>query len=399
MAKFNYKAHDPQTNRYVSIIIEAGSEEEANRLVLERGVFPVGVKKVGEGSQLFRRVGRKQRLLFTSQLSTLIGAGLPLLQSLRNIAEQLPRGEMKKYILDFVSSVESGVSFSDALAKYPDVFDQIYVNLVRAGEISGTLDVSLDRLATQQEKDEEMLSKVRGAMVYPAVVVGVMILVVIFMLVFVLPKVEEFYADIEAELFWLTKLLLATSRSLRYFWFVYVGVVVGVVLGFLAFIKTPFGRSVVDTAKIRVPVVKKLFRSIYMARFCRTMATLFGAGINLIEALQITSQGINNMYVVQAINRSVAALQEGGSLSSSLKTEEVFDTLVGDMIAIGEESGKTEEMFTKAAIQYEKEVEKQIKTFTTLLEPFLIISLGSIALVIVMAILVPIYNIINETII
>ena len=399
MAKFNYKAHDPQTNKYISVIIEANTEEEANRLILERGVFPVGVKRVGDGSRVFSRVGRKQKMAFTSQLSTLIGAGLPLMQSLRNIAEQTPKGELKKCILDFVSAIESGVNFSDALAKYPDIFDQIYVNLVRAGEISGTLDVSLERLSTQQEKDDELVSKVKSAMIYPVVVVLVMIVVVVFMLVFVLPKVEDFYADIGADLFWLTKGLIAFSRSLRYFWFVYAGAIALAAFGLVIFVKTPAGRSILDKLKLELPVVKKLFKSIYMARFCRTMSTLFGAGINLIEALQITQQGINNMYVAQAIDRSVSVVREGGSLSQALKNEEVFDSLVGDMVKIGEESGKTEEMFTKAAVQYEKEVDKQIKTFTTLLEPFLIVSLGGIALVIVMAILIPLYDIVNEQIV
>ena len=396
MARYIYKAHDPRTNKYVSVTVDASSEEEANRLVLERGVLPIGVKKAREASGVFQRVGRKQKLLFTSQLSTLISAGLPLLQSLRNIADQTPKGEFKKCILDFINAIESGVNFSDALARYPDIFDQIYVNLVRAGEISGTLDVSLDRLSTQQEKDAELVTKVRGAMIYPVIVILVMILVVVFMLLFVLPRIEEFYLTIEAELFWLTRWLLAASNSLQYFWWLYIAIAGGIVFGIVSFSKTPSGRQILARLKLRLPVIKKLYRSIYMARFCRTMCTLFGAGINLIEALQITKKGINNVYVDEAIDRAVNVVQEGGSLSQSLEQEDVFDRLVSDMVKIGEDSGKTEEMLTKAAVNYEKEVDKHIKTFVTLLEPILIISLGAIALTIVMAILIPIYDVVNQ---
>ena len=331
-------------------------------------------------------------------MSTLIGAGLPLLQSLKSTAEQTKNRELKKIVAEVVTGIEGGLPFSDALARYPKVFDTIFISLVRAGEASGTLDVSLERLATQQEKDGDLISKVKSAMVYPVIVVFVMIAVVVFMLVAVLPQVESFYDGLEGDnqLPLLTRILLVISNSLRDYWFFIILGVAGVAGSFITWVRTANGKAVIDRLKISGPAIKNLYQKVYMARFARTVGTLFGSGVNLIQTLEIIQAGINNMYMTNSIKRSVAQVQEGQPFSQSLRNDPNFLDLVPDMIQIGEQSGKTEEMLMKAAVYYEKEVDKQIKLLTTIMEPVLILGLGGIAITIVLAILLPIYQVVQK---
>ena len=387
MPTFSYRAIDPQTNNRVSVSINASSQNEANRLILERGLRPLSVKEVAEKGGLRKRIKRKDKIIFTNQLATLINAGLPLLQALKSVTDQIANRELKKIISEIINSIESGNSFSDSLARYPKVFDQIFINLIKAGEASGGLDVSLERLAVQQEKDGELVSKIKRAMVYPVIVVLVMVGVVVFMLVVVLPQVENFYQDLDAELPFLTQALLGISNSLQTYWMFYIIGVFAGVGGFYAWAKSEAGSRILDSFKLKAPLIKDLYSRIYMARFTRTMGTLFGAGVNLIESLAITQRGIG---------RTANLVQEGSSLSSALRREEVFLDLVPDMVKIGEDSGKTEEMLIRSADYYEKEVDKQIGTLTTLMEPIMILTLGGIAILIVAAILWPIYGIVNQ---
>lgn len=400
MANFIYKAIDPGNQRHISVNISAASMEEANRLVLERGYQPISVREEGDkkGGMLKRSIKRKDKILLTSQLATLISAGLPLLQALTSVADQTAHKELKGIILDIVSSIEGGIAFSDCLKKYPKVFDNIFINLVRAGEASGTLDISLQRLAEQQEKDGDLVSKVKGAMVYPIIVMVVMVAVVGFMLIFVLPQVETFYEGLPEgeELPAITRVLLSLSDFVRSSWYVIVIGGLGAAVGLRYAIKTAYGRSTIDRFKLVGPIIKNLYQKLYMARFTRTVGTLFGSGVNLIQTLEIIQGGINNIHMEAAIKRSIASVQEGSPLSGALARETDFTDLVSDMVRIGEQSGKTEEMLMKAAVYYEKEVDKQIKNLTTIMEPILILTLGAIAITIVMAILLPIYSLVNK---
>ena len=397
MPNFLYKAIDPITNKRISVNINASSQLEANRLILGRGLRPISVKLVNQRRNWRRRIKRKDKIIFTNQLSTLINAGLPLLQALKSVTDQVSNTELKKIVSEIITSIESGHSFSDSLERYPKVFDQIFVNLIRAGEASGGLDTSLARLAIQQEKDGELISKIKRAMVYPIIVVLVMFGVIIFMLVVVLPQVENFYIDLDAELPFLTQFLLDLSNSLQKYWMLYIAGAFSLVGGFYSWSKTPTGKTTIDSLKLKAPLIKDLYTRIYMARFTRTLGTLFGAGVNLVESLIIVQRGINNVHVDQAIGRVTGLVQEGVPLSESLRREETFVDLVPDMIKIGEDSGKTEEMLIKSADYFEKEVDKQISTLTTLMEPIMILTLGGIAMLIVGAILWPIYGIVNET--
>ena len=403
MANFIYKAIDPSTQKHVSVNISAASQTEANRLIVERGLRPLSVKEArssGDSSLMssLRGIKRKERVLFTTQMSTLISAGLPLMQSLETSADQTANKELKKIIRDLIISIESGVSFSAALAKYPRVFDNIFVNLVKAGEASGALDTSLERLAVQQEKDGALIDKLKNALVYPVIVSVVMVMVVVFMLVFVLPKVESFYEGLEGvTLPLITLILLAASDFVINFWYLMLGAVIGAVIGLRYWMRSDSGKSVMDQVKLKVPILKTLYQNVYMARFSRTIGTLFGAGVNLIHSLEIIQEGINNVHVERSLSRSTALVQEGTQLSSSLRQNPHFTDLVSDMIQIGEQSGKTEEMLLKAAGYYEAEVEKALKTLSTMLEPIMILTLGGVAITIILAILLPIYSVFNNS--
>ena len=398
MPNFIFKVIDPQTRQYTSVNITAATQSEANRLVLTQGYSPVEVKEVKEKKFSLRssRVKRKDKIVFTTQMSTLINAGLPLLESLKSAVNQVNSRELKRVTSEAITDIEAGIPFSEALAKHPNVFDNIFINLIKAGETSGTLDVSLDRLAVQQEKDGELAGKVKGAMVYPVIVIVVMIAVVVFMLIMVLPKVQTFYDDIDAELPFITRALLSMSDALRNFWYLFVIGVAGAMIGLVAWTRSLHGKKVLDHAKLQFPLIKSLYSRIYMARFTRTVGTLFGSGVNLIDSLNIIRTGINNMHLESDIGQSIKLVEEGHPLSTALESNPHFLDLVPNMIRIGEQSGKTEEMLMKAAVYYENEVDKQLKSLTTLIEPILIVTLGGVAMVIVLAILLPIYSLVNQ---
>jgi type IV pilus assembly protein PilC len=346
------------------------------------------------------RVKTKDKVLFSRQLSTLINAGLPLIQSLRNVSSQTTSKEFKVVITKIIADVEAGSALSAAMAKYPDVFNEVYVNLIAAGEASGTLDKSLERLADQQEKDAEIISKVRGAMVYPIIVLLVMVLVVGFMIVKVVPQVQVLYDGIPgASLPLVTKILLATSHFIiKFWWLVLIVIGLGVFFG-TRWARTGPGKEFVDKAKMKMWPVGPLFMKMYMARFARTGSTLVASGVPLIQMLQITANSVNNVHISHSITGAIEKVKGGKSLSESLQGDPNFLELVPNMLHIGEESGAIEDMLSKTADYYEREVDNEIKTISTIIEPVLMVVLGVVAFAIVAAVLLPIYSLAGKTII
>jgi type IV pilus assembly protein PilC len=398
MLTFNYSARNTKTGEHFKANVQAQNEQEAAKLIRQQGLTPLEIKLEGS-SQLsglldhFQRVGTKDRVLFSRQLSTLINAGLPLVQSLRSVVEQTQNKKFKVVINDLISDVEGGAALSVAMARHPEVFNQIYVSLVAAGETSGTLDVALDRIAVQQEKDADIVSKIRGAMVYPIIVLLVMLAVVTFMLVKVLPQVQILYSSFPgANLPIETRLLLAASRFvIKYWWVVLLVVVVLIIFG-SRWARTLGGKRVVDKVKMRAWPTGTLFMKVYMARFARTGSTLVASGVPLLQVLQITSEAVSNVYVEDSIKKAAEKVKGGKALSDSLANDPNFLSLVPNMIHIGEESGSLDKMMAKAADYYEKEVDDAIKNISTLLEPIMMVVLGVMALIIVAAVLLPVYG-------
>lgn len=399
MLTFTYTARNPATGQKVKSIVQADNERAAARLIREQGLAPIDIKvKSKDNFNFFKRIKTKDRILFARQLSTLINAGLPLVQSLRTVQKQTSNKAMQEVIGEVVTDVESGKSFADSLKRQPKVFNEIFCSMVAAGEVSGTLDASLERLALQQEKDAETLSKIRGAMVYPLIVVVVMVAVVSFMLITVLPQVKSLYDGMPgATLPLITKVLLAASQFIINFWWV-----VLIVIGVLAFMATRWartgpGKEVVDRLKMSLPPFGPLFMKVYMARFSRTGSTLVASGVPLIQMLEIVAKSINNIHIERSIDKAIEKVKGGKSLADALEGDPNFLELVPNMLRIGEQSGSMENMLAKTADYYEKEVDEQIKTISTVIEPLLMVTLGVVALIIVAAVLLPIYGLANQS--
>lgn len=403
MLTFNYTARDPSSGEKVKAEVQAENEKAATKLISQQGLSPIEIELKQDGNSGFsrfkNRVRAKEKILFSRQLSTLINAGLPLIQSLRNVAAQTPSKPLQVVINKVISDVEGGNALSVALSKHPAVFNRIYVSMIAAGEVSGTLDRSLERLANQQEKDAELISKVRGAMVYPIIVLLVMGAVVGFMMIKVLPQVEELYKGLPgATLPLVTQILLAGSHFIIDFWWV---VLTG--LGIIVFFTTRYartgpGKQVVDKFKMRAWLIGPLFMKMYMARFARTGTTLVASGVPLIQMLEITSDSINNVHIEASLSGAIEKVKAGKALSEAIDNDPNFLDLVPDMLRIGEQSGAIEEMLAKTADYFEKEVDNQVKAISTIIEPLLMVVLGIFAFIIVAAVLLPVYGLAGKNI-
>lgn len=403
MLTYHYTARDPSNGQYIKAEVEAENEQAAAKLLRKQGLVPISITTTGPGvggalKGLTNRVSAKSRVLFSRQLSTLINAGLPLVQSLRNVNAQTDNKALKIVINKVIIDVEAGSTLSAAMAKHPKVFNQVYISLVAAGEASGTLDKALERLAIQQEKDADLISKVRGAMAYPFVVVLVMVGVIGFMMVKVMPQVKVLYEGMaSASLPLITVIMLAISDFvISYWWLILIVLVVLVVLT-TRWARTGPGKEVVDKFKMKAWPIGPLFMKVYMARFARTATTLVSSGVPLIQVLQITSNAINNVHIQKSLGRAIERVKGGKSLSESIRDDPNFLPLVPNMLSIGEESGSMEQMLAKTADYYEKEVDNEIKAISTIIEPVLMVVLGIVAFAIVGAVLLPIYGLAGQS--
>ena len=396
MLTYSYVASDSQTGKKVEAEVEAANEQAAAKILAERGLSPLDIKLKKEKSGLgafFSKVPDKQKVIFSRQLSTLVNAGLPLVQSLGTVGDQTTNKTLRATISKVISDVEAGSTFSNALANHPKVFNEIYISLIAAGEASGTLDKSLERLADQQEKDSDTVSRIRGAMIYPLIVLVVFIGVVAFLLTAVLPQVETLYKGLPGvRLPFLTRLLLSISHVLLQAWWIVLLLLVVSGILFVRWAKTAKGRWALDGLKMRIIVAAPMFKQLYMARFARVAATLVGSGVPMIKMLNTTSRAVGNEHVADSINKATEKVKGGTALSESLKGDPNFLELVPNMIRIGEQSGSLETMLLKVADYYDKEVDNKIKNISTAIEPLMMVFIGILALLIVAAVLLPIYS-------
>lgn len=399
MLTYNYEARNAKTGEKVKAQVQADTEQAAAKLIAEEGLTLLSMKVEKQGGSLRkRRIKTKDKVLLSRQLSTLLNAGLPLVQSLRSVAKQTSNPALKVVINQVVTDVEAGMAFSAALERHPKVFNKVYVSLVAASEVSGTLDTGLERLANQQEKDADIVSKVRGAMVYPLIVLLVMLAVVGFMIIKVLPQVESIYAGIKgASLPFITRALLAVSHFVTHRWWI-----VLILLGLSGFFGTRWartlgGKSVIDGFKMHGWPIGPLFMKMYMARFARTGSTLVASGVPLIHVLEITADAIDNVHISKSLAEATEKVKGGRALSEAIENDKSFLELVPNMLRIGEQSGSMEVMMTKIADYYEKEVDNEIKTISTIIEPVMMVLMGIMAITIVAAILLPIYGLVNQS--
>ena len=399
MNKYSYEARDAASNKIVKSTVQAESEIAAAKLLSAQGFTPLKIELEDDRAGIFKRfanrVTTKDKIVFTRQLATLIGAGLPLSQSMRTVHDQTQNKSMQQIVQEIIGDIEGGRSLSDAFNKHPKVFDNVYLALVSAGEASGTLDEALRRVAAQQEKDAAMMSKIKGALTYPIIVLLVIVAVLGFMLVAVVPQVKNLYKDLNKELPLLTKILVDTADFFINYWWIVI-MVIGIGVYFLIqYLKTDAGIKTKDTFKLHVPMFSGMFRRLYMARFTRTGQTLMSTGVAMLDMLNITSTAVNNTVVAEGIDRAAEKVKGGKSLSSSLRNEDYFLEMVPQMISIGEQSGKIDEMMGKCAQIYEDELDEEIRTISTAIEPVLMVVLAIVAGGMVGAILFPIYSLVN----
>ena len=399
MRKFDYQARDGSTNKIVKATVQAESENAAAKLLIAQGFTPLDIKEVNEGGNIIGRLtGRittKDKIVFTRQLATLIGAGLPLSQSMRTVLEQTENKRLQAVVEDIVTSIEGGKSLTDSFAKHPEVFDKVFLALIAAGEASGTLDESLRRLAAQQEKDAATMSKIKGALTYPVIVLIVIFGVMAFMFFTVVPQVEKLYVDMKKSLPFLTQVMVSTADFVINFWWLVIIILGAALYFFIQYLKTDSGIKFKDTFKLNVPLFGTMFRKLYMARLARTGQTLLSTGVAMLDMLRITSEAVNNSIISASIDRAAEKVKGGKALSASLQTEDYILPLVPQMIKIGEQSGKIDDMMGKTAQVYEDELDEEIKAISTAIEPILMVVLAVVAGGMVGAILLPIYSLVN----
>ncbi|MBO7657199.1 type II secretion system F family protein [Candidatus Saccharibacteria bacterium] len=399
MKRYNYHAKEKETGKQVKGSIQADSERFAGQLLVKQGLIPDTITEEGASNPFAKfnnRITTKDHIMFTRQLATLIGAGLPLSASLRTVTEQTENKGMKAVGEEILAAAESGKSLYEAFSAHPHVFNGVYLALIQAGEKSGTLDIALKRLADQEEKDAAMLGKIRGALVYPAIILVVIIAVLLFMMFAVVPQVSDLYNDMGEELPGLTQGLVDLTDFTVNFWWLILLVLVGGIVGTFFFVKrTPTGRRVADAFKINVPLFGGLFRKLYVSRFARTAEMLLSTGVPMVDAVTISNGAVSNKIVEAEYAKAIEMIKGGKTLSEALTDREYMLPLVPQMAGIGEESGKIDEMLGKAAKVYEDELYNQVENISTAIEPILMVIMAGLIGVVVGGTLLPIYSLVN----
>ena len=401
MQIYTYSAKD-KNQQIIKAEVEAASVAEAAKLLTSKELFPLTIEEKGSGMfgglslDALSHIGAKDRVLFTRQLATLVKAGLPLAQALRILRGQISNKKLLALTNHLSTDVEGGMQLSQALSAYPNVFGSIYVSMVQAGEVSGTLDETLLRLAAQEEKTAAINSKIRSAFTYPVVVLVVLVAVMILMITLVLPQVGGMYADLKQPLPPLTQALLGISKAFTKFWYLFLLALVGVVYAARVWLLSPNGRHAVDKAKISVPVISVLVLKLYMSRMTRTLGSLVTTGVPVLQALDITSKSMNNSILEAAIKDVAEKVRAGIAMSQPISENPVFLPMVGQMIAVGEQTGTLGDSLNKIATYYEDEVDEAVKNISTLIEPITMVVLGGMVAFLIAAVLLPIYGLVTK---
>ena len=333
--------------------------------------------------------------IFSRQFSTMINAGLPVLQCLSIIADQQVNPGFKKIITQIKDDIGSGGNLSDSMAKHPDVFNELYVNMVRSGELGGVLDTILDRLSIYMEKAEALRRKIKSAMMYPIIVLSVAVIVVSFLMIKVIPTFEEVFNSFGKELPPLTKGLVFTSRFMQHNWIAGVGAGVVIWFAFKAFAKTPKGAYILDGIALKLPVFGDLQQKSAVAKFARTLGTLLKSGVPILEALETVAKTAGNLRIEEVINGARVSIREGQGMTEPLKKGGIFPPMIIQMVSVGEETGKIDDMLMRAANFYEEEVDTAVEGLSAAMEPLIIVFLGLVLGTIIVAMFMPMFDLGN----
>jgi type IV pilus assembly protein PilC len=394
MPTFEYTAKDQATGQEKTGTMDATSRDEVvanlrkNRMVLVR-------LREAKASKRGGRVPTRDIVIFTRQFATMINAGLPLVQALDILAQQTENKALAEVTKQVVYDVESGHTLADALSKHPKAFTSLYVNMVAAGEAGGILDTILLRLAVFLEKNDNIVRKVKGAMIYPAVIFSVAIIAVVVLLIFVIPTFQQMFASVNMELPLPTKIVIAASDFLQSYWWLLI--IMGIASVFLIrrYYATENGKLVLDRLMLRAPVVGDLLRKSAVSRFTRTLGTLISSGVAILDGLEITARTAGNRVIHDAVMESRGSIAGGETIAAPLAKSKVFPPMVTSMIAVGEATGGLDEMLTKIADFYDDEVDAAVSALLSLMEPIMIVVLGVIVGGMIVAMYLPIFGMIN----
>lgn len=395
--KYTYIAID-KTGKRISGAMEASSALSASDTLKNRGLKPLKVKKestlslgsLGLGN---KRVKLKDMMIFTRQLSTMINAGVPLVRSLNTLQSQTENQTLKRHIGEVCKDVEGGLAFADALEKHPTVFSSIYINMVRAGEAGGILDDILKKLAVQQEKDAHIRAKFKGAMTYPIILLSITFLVFMGLMVFVMPRLGKIIKDLggpDAKLPPITQALLSLSDFMVTKWYILVALAVVGTFLLRRVLATPEGKRKKDELLMKIPIISDIIKKVAIARFARIFASLMGAGVNVVDSITITSKSLNNTVIEAELMEASKAVVNGQQLSVPLASSKILPPIVSQMMAVGEETGQTDEILIKIADFYEEEVDTVVESLSSILEPIMIVVMGAMIGVIAASVIGPI---------
>jgi len=407
MPKFSYTAVDAR-GKQANGMVEAADQTEAIAQIRQLGFYPQRLDETKESvassdskkPKFKRKTGRvKMRILttFTRQLATLIDAGLPLLRSLNTLAKQERNPVMRTTMANLAEAVESGSTFSEALTQHPFIFNKLYINMVKAGELGGVLEIVLARLAEFQEKAQKIKGKVVSAMVYPLVVLCIAMIIMSGLLIFIVPKFQQIFHDAlpGQDLPGITLFVIGISNVFVHQWYLIFGGIAAIVVGYKVFSATPMGQAIIDRISLRLPVFGDLIQKTAIARFSRTLGTLISSGVPILQALNITRETAGNNVVANAIAKIHDSVKEGESVVGPMESSNVFPPMVTSMVQVGEETGQLPDMLVKVADVYEGEIDNVVTALTSILEPIMIVMLAVIVGTIVIALFLPMIKLIT----
>ncbi|MBU1037024.1 type II secretion system F family protein [Patescibacteria group bacterium] len=401
--KFDYRARNNK-GEILEGKIDAPSDEVAADVLMERGLSIISLEAIikpsyGKRLQLrvpfFDRVKKKDIVIFARQLAVMTSANLPVVQSLHIITQQTENEALKSKIEEIANEVESGVKLSAALAKYPKTFSYFFISMVKSGETSGKLDEVLNYLANQEEEDYDMVAKIKGAMIYPAFIVGGLIIVGTAMMIFVIPQLTSMLTASGAELPLTTRILIGTSNVFKNYWWLLLLILIGLIGIFRWFVNSESGRRIWDLLKIRIPIFGTLFQKIYLVRFTHSLATLVVGGIPLVAALRIVSDVVGNDAYRRLIDKTVKEVEDGNSIGTVFLRSEIVPKMVSHMMAVGEKTGRLDDILRKLSSFYSREVSNMVANLTHTLEPIIMVLIGIGVGGMVSAIIMPMYQLAN----
>lgn len=401
MAIFSYIAIDLKGQTLNNTIDQPDRASAINALI-KQGLRPVSIKEAKKkttGLDLNNLLGSNkvkpdQIVMFTRQLSAMIGAGVPLLRALTALSDHVADSPvLRKILIGAIRDVESGSTFGDALAKYPNTFNDVYVNMVRAGEAAGILDEILKRLALQQEKSMSMRKKIKSSMSYPVVLLSITIISFFGLMIFIIPQIGKIVTDLggaDAKLPTLTLIMLSISSFITQYWYLIFAAIGGIVFAITRYIKTPTGKYQFHRILLSTPVIKKIIMKIAVAHFARTFSALIEAGVAVLEALSVTSRAVGNAVYEKALVEAEIKVKNGKTLSSVMEADPLFPPIISQMLLVGEETGQTDKVLVKVADFYEEEVDTAIGSISSIIEPVMIVIMGSMVGLIAASVMLPI---------